>query len=282
MGIISLIQTYSHLLFVCFGAGCVVSLVREFRQGLPPKTVRLLKLLEWVLIPPGFAAIFVTVQQHSVRHFALHPQGTVAVFAGVAVLSALLIVAKRRKSGTLLAWLGGLLGVPGVVFSLLLLGMYFQSPKQFEQLRATYGKLAATAGQSAPNFAFTLLANREVRQLWDYRGKVVLLNVWATWCAPCLQEMPDLDQLQKKYGIAGLVVINLSDENIETIDRHLAKHPMVTTHGRVDQQDVPEFYQFGGARPTTFLIGANGEVIEPVVGAKDMKYFEGILKKVKL
>lgn len=282
MGIISLIQTYSLLLFAFFAAGCVVSLVREFRKGLQPKTDRLLKLLEWILLPPGFAAIFVTVQQHSVRYFALYPQGTVAVFVGVAVLSVLLIVAKRKKSSALLAWLGGLLGVPVTVFSLLLLGMYFQSPKQFEQLRATYGKLAATEGKSAPNFSFTLMANREARQLADYRGKIVLLNIWATWCAPCLKEMPDLDRLQKKYGDAGLVVINLSDESLEIIDRYLAKHPMVTTHGRVERTAVPEFYQFGGARPTTFLIGANGEVIETVVGAKDMGYFESILSMAKL
>lgn len=281
MGIISLIQTYALLLFVFFAAGCAVSLVREFRKGLSPKQDRLLKVLEWCLLPPGFAAIFVTVQQCSVRYFALYPQWTVSVFVGVAAFSALLIFVKRKKRHTALVWLGGLLGVPGVAFSLILLGMFFQSPKQFAQLRTTYNKLAATEGQSAPNFPFILMANREVRHLADYRGKIVLLNIWATWCVPCLEEMPDLDRLQKKLGSTGLAVINLSDEKIETIDRYLAKHPMVTTHGRVEKQDVPEFYQFGSARPTTFLIGTDGKVIKSVVGAKDMKYFESILNQAK-
>ena len=177
----------------------------------------------------------------------------------------------------LLAWLGGLLGVRGVIFSIILVGMFFQSPKKFEEIRATYINLAATEGKIAPDFSFTLLSNREIRRLTDYRGQVVLLNIWATWCAPCLKEMPDLDELQKKFGSAGLVVINLSDESLEAVDKYLSKRPMATTHGRVEKREVPEFYQFGGARPTSFLIGVNGEVMLSIVGAKDLKYFESIV-----
>ena len=58
MGIISLIQTHSLLLLAFFATGCGVSFVREFRKNLSSKTDRLLKLLEWCLLPPGFAAVF--------------------------------------------------------------------------------------------------------------------------------------------------------------------------------------------------------------------------------
>ena len=278
MKIVQFIETYAGFFLALFVIGCAVSLVREFRPDLPTGKSRLMKLLEWVLLPPGFAVIFVTLQQRSVRYFALHPAWTIAAFLGVAALSALLLLARRRKLHAFLTWLGGLLGVPGVVFPLVLLGLYFQSSRQFEEVRATYVNLVATKGKMAPDFGFTLVSSREARRLGDYRGKVVLLNIWATWCVPCLKEMPDLDRLQKRFKSEGLVVINLSDESLEVIEKHLAKHPMATTHGRVDRQDVPGFYQFGGARPTSFLIGASGTVIESIVGAEDLEYFEGVVR----
>ncbi len=282
MNIVQLITEHAALLLTLFVVGCVVSFVRQFRGDLSARSKSLLKLLEWCLLPPGFAAIFVTVQQGSVRYFALHPYWTIAAFLGIAVLSGYLIFETKKKRHALLTWFGGLFGIPGAVFSLLLLGLYVRSPEQFESIRATYINLAATEGEMAPDFAFTLLSNRETRQLSDYRGKVVLLNIWATWCVPCLKEMPDLDKLQKKFGGADFVVINLSDESLATIDQYLAKHPMVTTHGRVERSEVPEFYQFGGARPTSFLISAGGNVIESIVGARDLKYFESILTRDRM
>lgn len=277
MNIIRFIAEQAGLFLALFALGCVVSLIRAFRKSLPPEKAERLKLLEWCLLPPGFAVIFITLQQYSVRAFALHPTWTIVAFLGIAACSALLLLEKRRKRRAFLAWLGDLFGVTGVVFSLILIGLYLKSPQKFEKIRATYDNLAATQGNSAPDFAFTLLSNRTERHLADYRGKVVLLNIWATWCGPCLKEMPDLDRLQKKFERAGLVVINLSDESLEVIDRHLAKHPMATTHGRIEKRNVPEFYRFGEARPTSFLIGAKGDVIEAIAGAKDLSYFESII-----
>ena len=192
------------------------------------------------------------------------------------------MIEKRRKRRALLAWLGGLLGAPGVAFSLILLGLFFHSPRKFEKIGAAYINVAATKGQPAPDFAFTLVSNRNARQLADYRGRVVLLNIWATWCAPCLKEMPDLDRLQKRFESEGLVVINLSDERIEVIEKYLSKHSMATTHGQVERRDAPEFYRFGEVRPTSFLIDANGDVIESVIGARDTSYFNSLIEKAKL
>jgi thiol-disulfide isomerase/thioredoxin len=277
MKFVQLILEHSMLCLVLFAIGCVVSLARELRSNLPAEKTRILKLLDWCLLPPGFAVIFITLQQHSTRYFALYPKWTIAAFLGTAALGAFLIFEKKKKRHPLLSWFGELFGVPAVAFSLILLGLYLKSPERVEKIRATYANLAATEGKIAPDFAFLLLSSREKRQLADYRGKVVLVNTWATWCVPCLKEMPDLDRLQKKFQSAGLIVINLSDERLELIDQYLAKHPMVTTHGRVEKRDIPEFYQFGGARPTSFLIGAQGEVIDSIVGAKDLKYFESLV-----
>lgn len=278
MKIIQFLEDHAALWFVLFVIGCAVSLIREFRKELSAVSTTRLKWLEWILLPPGFAFIFVTLQRESVRYFALHPQWTIAFCLGISGGALLLIIAKKRKRHAVLNWLGGLLGVPGLVFPLILVGLFLQSSKRFDAIRETYRNLAATEGQIAPDFAFTLLSNREERQLADYRGKVVLLNIWATWCVPCLQEMPDLDLLQKNFKTTGLIVINLSDERHEVIENPLAKNPMTTTHARAEKQNVPAFYQFGGARPTTFLIGTDGRVIASIIGAKDLGYFERIVK----
>jgi len=96
---------------------------------------------------------------------------------------------------------------------LFILGFYFTSQGKFESLGTTFSKLEATEGQTAPDFAFSLVSNQETRRLSDYKGNLVLVNVWATWCMPCVAELPDLDKLQVKYKDKGLVVINLSDEH---------------------------------------------------------------------
>jgi hypothetical protein len=84
-----------------------------------------------------------------------------------------------------------------------------------------------------------------------------------------------------RFKDAGLEVINVSDESVEVIEKYLLKNPMVTTHGRVGRQEVPDIYQFGGARPTSFLIGSDGRILESIIGAKDLGYFERIVSKAK-
>ena len=69
------------------------------------------------------------------------------------------------------------------------------------------------ANEKAPDFAFELLPDGTSQVLSHYRGKVVVLNIWATWCGICIDEMPTLDRLQRQYGKDGLVVIAVSDES---------------------------------------------------------------------
>ena len=61
---------------------------------------------------------------------------------------------------------------------------------------------SALLQHTAPDFSLQDLSNKETIRLVDFRGKVVLLNFWATWCAPCLTEMPTFNQWQKQYGPA--------------------------------------------------------------------------------
>jgi thiol-disulfide isomerase/thioredoxin len=81
------------------------------------------------------------------------------------------------------------------------------------------------AGAKAPDFEARTLYTHEKRTLADYKGQVVLVNVWATWCVPCRVEMPSLEALYKEYGPKGLkiVAINSHDEAADSTVEAFAK-----------------------------------------------------------
>lgn len=127
-------------------------------------------------------------------------------------------------------------------------------------------------GNTAPDLAYTRLADGVAASLADHQGSVILVNLWATWCPPCRQEMPDLDRLQKSYGERGLVIINISDETTDTLTSYLAEHPMSTEHG----QAVPLPWPNAG-RPTTFLMDREGVVRNVVLGSRSYEQFEAMI-----
>ena len=69
-------------------------------------------------------------------------------------------------------------------------------------------------GTRAPDFEVTTLFSRQKRTLADYKGQVVLINVWATWCPPCREEMPSLEKLYKEFGPKGLKIVGVNSADI--------------------------------------------------------------------
>ncbi|HVR98412.1 MAG TPA: TlpA disulfide reductase family protein [Thermoanaerobaculia bacterium] len=125
-------------------------------------------------------------------------------------------------------------------------------------------------GQPAPDVAFEQVVDGSARRLHDLKGQVVLVNLWATWCPPCRKEMPALDRLQSAYKDRGLVVVNLSDEPRELLQKFIAEHPMSTLHARTSQLgwlDVP-------GRPLSLVIDGEGVIRECVVGDREYEFFE--------
>ncbi len=156
--------------------------------------------------------------------------------------------------------------VAGVVVTVLGFITLDLGPALVEQMKMT--------GQPAPELRFTRVADGSTASLADHRGKVVVLNLWATWCPPCRAELPDLDRLQETYRDRGLVVLQISDEPRETLNRFLEESPMTTEHGYVERFPWP-----AGGRPTTFVVDREGIVRKAILGARSFEQFEKAVAK---
>ncbi len=137
----------------------------------------------------------------------------------------------------------------------------------------------AVTGQ-APDFDLENFAGGRVR-LSDHRDKVVLVNFWATWCPPCVKEVPDFVELYGKYRERGLVILGISvDHNPGAvlpafIERHKVNYPILLDDGKVAGD-------YGGITgiPTTFLIDREGMIRGRHVGYRPKRVFEEAIKEL--
>lgn len=128
-------------------------------------------------------------------------------------------------------------------------------------------------GSKAPSFeAESLDTPPRTRSLDEYRGKVVLLNIWATWCEPCRVEMPSIEALHKTLGPKGLQVIAVSvdEPGFETQVRDFVKQYGLTFQVLYDPDTagIRKRYQTTGY-PETFIIGKDGLIRRKLIGATD-------------
>jgi thiol-disulfide isomerase/thioredoxin len=129
--------------------------------------------------------------------------------------------------------------------------------------------------ESAPDFDWTDAAGASHR-LSDFRGKVVLINFWATWCTPCRREMPLLSSLHQRFGADGFVVVYLSFEEPQVLDEFLAKNPFAGVQGRL--ASAPDFYGAGKFFPLSYLIGRTGRVAERWSGRPNDQWLEDAIR----
>jgi len=125
-------------------------------------------------------------------------------------------------------------------------------------------------GKAAPDFTLTDLNDKEIR-LADFRGKVVFLNFWATWCKPCKEEMPSMEVLHKNFEKDGLVVLAVSIDRVTTTrdippflkSMNLSFPVLIDSWGKTDMP-----YKRMGV-PETFIIDQQGVIREIVIGPRD-------------
>lgn len=103
-------------------------------------------------------------------------------------------------------------------------------------------------------------------RLSDYRGQWVVVNYWATWCAPCRKEIPDLSELHDRRDDITVLGLAYEDTDIETWERFLAEYPATYPILQVDVYDPPEALGAPLALPTTFMVTPDGELAHTWVG----------------
>lgn len=141
-------------------------------------------------------------------------------------------------------------------------------------------KVGAEVGLTAPDFALEDLSGYSVK-LSDYRGQVVLLNFWASWCGPCREEMPDLEAVYQQYnGKVRILAVNLTNtqRSIDEVQKFLAdngyKMPVV-----LDKTgDVATTYLVRGI-PTSFFIDSKGVIRLIVPGSMTKEMMEDGLRQ---
>jgi len=110
-------------------------------------------------------------------------------------------------------------------------------------------------------------------ELKDLKGKVVLVNFWATWCAPCRKEMPDLQSLYKKHKDKGFVVLAISDEDESKVKRFASeqgvKYPILLDPGK----KVWELFQVWGI-PRSFVYGRDGKLVTQSIDMRTKHQFQ--------
>ncbi len=135
-------------------------------------------------------------------------------------------------------------------------------------------------GKPAPDFTLQDI-NGVTHRLSDYRGKVVMLNFWATWCPPCIKEVPEYSELQTEYGPQGLQVLGiaLDDEGLSRVKPWVAKHT-VDYPILLPDSKVTAAYGDMASIPVTFIIDRKGIIRTSYVGIRKKDVVEGIIKPV--
>lgn len=172
-----------------------------------------------------------------------------------------------------------------IVVGLFLLSIDFQQKESVSEKSSEATKTNPVAEQErppAPLFTLEDIDGQNI-SLADYKGKIVFVNFWATWCAPCRAEIPDFVKLIDKYGDDGFDILGVSVDNPNDykkipafMDQYKMNYPVLLD--KVGQVN----HLYGGIQsiPTTFVLDREGKALGRIVGARSYEQFEDILKQI--
>lgn len=169
-------------------------------------------------------------------------------------------------------------------------GVYFADKATRVHTNAAPRAMTFNAGEAAPDIRVKDLENKDVT-LADYKGKVVLVNFWATWCDPCRVEIPWLIEMQNKYGAKGFTVLGIAmDEDGKPVVAPFVAKERYDVNGQKLPMNYPIVIgdekvadKFGGllGYPTSILISKDGKQLQRTTGIlnyeETTKQIEGAL-----
>ena len=142
-------------------------------------------------------------------------------------------------------------------------------------------------GLPAPNFTFSDLSGHKV-SLFDQRGKVVLVNIWATWCPPCRQEMPSMQKLYDRFKGENFEILAVSIDSTgrEAVGPFMRKMNLTFPALLDPSENIRPLYGITGV-PESFIIDKEGVLVEKIVGPMDwatsevFRFFQDLIKQPK-
>ena len=193
----------------------------------------------------------------------------VEVFSGIILIMIGLLVMTNRVTVLASSWLASVL--PNLESKLKL---------KEEPAPGTLAAPAATNAAAAPNVQFPKLDGGQLR-LADLRGRVVVLNFWATWCIPCRSEIPVLSAMQKSMDAEGLTVVGVSYDDtadgIKEFQRELKQDYTVVLGGNEVGAQLP-----ASPLPTTYIIDRQGLIRDKFIGERSQAAFEAVIRPLLL
>jgi cytochrome c biogenesis protein CcmG/thiol:disulfide interchange protein DsbE len=159
------------------------------------------------------------------------------------------------------------------IFKSLFLIIVFLS---FTQLFAQRKIENQTSSNKAPDFTLEDLNGKKVK-LSDFKGKVVIINFWATWCPPCKAEIPDFIELYKTYQKKGLVILGIALDNKEKVVKFV-KDNGINYPVLMGNQEVSNLYGGISGIPTSFVVDRKGIIKNVFVGLRSKEVFEQNIK----
>ena len=130
--------------------------------------------------------------------------------------------------------------------------------------------------KKVPNFSLKDLSGHKV-EIEQFRGKIIFLNFWATWCGPCKEEMPSMEILHQQFKKKNFVLLTISVdyEGIKPVQEFIKKHPYTFPVLLDPKCETLDLFEVKGI-PTTFLIDKKGKMLGKAIGPRDWKSTEVI------
>jgi len=139
-------------------------------------------------------------------------------------------------------------------------------------------QLDGLVGRPAPDLVYKKVTDNSETAVTDYRGKILLVNYWATWCKPCIKEIPDLQKIEDRYRDQGVKVIMISDEDRDQLNGFIQRKNIAMEVGYTSNFN---WVDLGSERPATFLIDRDGKILEYFTGGHEFEFFEMKIISIK-